>query len=499
MSYNSLESINGDRFLSHYQEYTQNIMYPTLNNPAGEYIYWLMGVVFDGLDTEMNNFVQDMSPLTCDVSYLDYYAKLVGVIRDPSWTDEQYRIIISWESYNHNTIAGIEYILNKLIIDNFDFSSGDKLFDVEYISSASFRLSNQETTLSLMSDKDNMLDPMGTTTHTVKVYVNQLIDISILQFLIDYYGYDWEIITPDPEPVIETIYLTDDMLGNLTLVPYNIYDVTQLTNNREYNLTTNAINIHISTGNIIQKSQVTGSDSNKIYYQSNDNNVVSFSVAQEIVVDFTRVPLFTEFTTTIDSSGLIGSSTLGTIDGLTCVMGVFGSWNQGYWINNGERIMLSNTGEFIQYDYYTSVAQQTRHGFSQGTDATNQPLLDIVSDVGCPEMKTPTWEGNYTYKRSMCPSNFGAGWFTHRITVIEVVTINGAKYPILEDTLTVRDTGANIVSVYWVYESFPDTVNEPMFSVPLIEEFGFSAVHNLYWSSGKTAGITNIKYGKFVP
>jgi len=152
---------DGDYFLGYYQETGKNIMWP--KTAAGSYIYWLVGTANNHVSAAGNTFIDDMCPLRCEFDHLKFFATQLGVTRDPSWTDLEWRLYIALLWYNHETVMGLEYILNGVLVSEEQQATGNKITVTN--GGNSFRISQEGQELDLMSDQtqDNalMLDLTG--------------------------------------------------------------------------------------------------------------------------------------------------------------------------------------------------------------------------------------------------------------------------------------------------------------------------------------------------
>jgi len=151
----------GDYFLNFYQETGHNIMYP--KTAVGSYLYWLVGTANSLESAASNTFLDNMCPLRCEEDQLKFFATQLGVTKDSSWTDLQWRLYLATLWYNHETVEGIEYVLNGVLVLEEQQEVGTKITVTN--GGNSFRISQAGEDLDIMSDQttdnDLMLDLTG--------------------------------------------------------------------------------------------------------------------------------------------------------------------------------------------------------------------------------------------------------------------------------------------------------------------------------------------------
>jgi len=146
----------GNYFLSFYQESAQNIMWP--KTPAGSYLYWLVGTANSRATSASDTFLDNMCPLRCEEDQLKFFATQLGVTRDASWSDLEWRLYLATLWYNHETVEGIEYVLNGVLVSEEEQETGNKITVTN--GGNSFRISQEGEELDLMSDRDTEHDLM---------------------------------------------------------------------------------------------------------------------------------------------------------------------------------------------------------------------------------------------------------------------------------------------------------------------------------------------------
>jgi len=152
MTYNG--NLIGDYFLTFYEENAKNIMYPP--SPAGEYIYWLVGTANQKIEDAGNEFINNSSPIRCELDQLKFFANQIGATRGSSWTDTEWRLYICVLWYNIQTVRGIEYVLNGVLVSEDQQDLGERITATN--GGGSYRISQDAATLELMSDKTEDMD-----------------------------------------------------------------------------------------------------------------------------------------------------------------------------------------------------------------------------------------------------------------------------------------------------------------------------------------------------
>nr|WP_302577952.1 hypothetical protein [Methanobrevibacter arboriphilus] len=178
-------SPNGNIICGMY-ELHDNIMNP--ENPVGYFLYILWGGVFDDIQENWNQELQNMSPVRCDPSYLDLFAKEYNLKRDSEWSDDEYRAIILLNKYGINSIAGFEYYLNML--NQFDVDNNNEKVRVEFLETG-FLVSDENTEHEVVSSSEEDKDLLVENKVQIIVKAPKNFNVSLLEFIQQFLPYDF--------------------------------------------------------------------------------------------------------------------------------------------------------------------------------------------------------------------------------------------------------------------------------------------------------------------
>ena len=188
MAYDN-SSYNGDMLCKKWDK-ENNPMNPP--SSAGWFHYINDGTSFDDIDDLISQLRLDNSPYTCDSSLLNAFARDKKVIRDPAWSEDEYRAVICLETYVHILRRGLKNILNKLRVVGVTPETGDILVEKAY---SGFRASNEFITNELTSDKFIMNDSLEVATDEgFIVKVPDGVNTDLVQFICDYVPYNCQMI-----------------------------------------------------------------------------------------------------------------------------------------------------------------------------------------------------------------------------------------------------------------------------------------------------------------
>ena len=185
-------SYNGDIICRNFDK-KNNIMNPP--SEQGWFFYKLYGYCFDDIDELINQMIFDFSPLRCHETLLEAYGKDCRIDRDPNWSDDEFRAIICLNWYETILLAGMEYVFNNLQIVGVTPETGDIIIETYY---QGFRASNQHITNELTSDKNTLNHTLNLTTgNDLVIYVPNGVNTPLIEFMIDYIPFNFEMIMYD--------------------------------------------------------------------------------------------------------------------------------------------------------------------------------------------------------------------------------------------------------------------------------------------------------------
>lgn len=101
----------GDLLCDHFDEENNMVNPPS---DTGWYLYNLFGFVFGSVQEKMENNLLNIDPITCELPYLNKIAQEFGLKRKPEWSDDYWRALIIYYYYDFETLAGIEFVINRI-------------------------------------------------------------------------------------------------------------------------------------------------------------------------------------------------------------------------------------------------------------------------------------------------------------------------------------------------------------------------------------------------